>query len=326
MKLFLSWSGGLSGEVASALRDWLPYVIQSVRPFLSSGGDISKGERWGDVLTEELKDAQYGIVCVTPGNFNKPWLNFEAGVLSKFIDQSAVSPFLFRVDQSALMGGPLSQFQATVYSKDDVFSLVCSINKRLGRMQVDSEVLRCEFDTWWPNLKKRLDDIDKTLQEETRTYYQWLYTPEDFAEFEGKADYGSVWVITHSVFERAIKEDVRKIVNEKARNGVKYKYFLPASIEVDPDLRKLKEMVGSNQVKTFDLEVFDTQAVTDYVIFDVDDADVGRPLRMFLKYPFNGLGQFWIKVDEESARHFKTRFQTLWDSQPMSVATSASQQ
>ena len=53
MKVFISWSGENSHKVATALHDWLPYIIQAVKPFMSSG-DILKGERWTDVLAREL--------------------------------------------------------------------------------------------------------------------------------------------------------------------------------------------------------------------------------------------------------------------------------
>ena len=81
MKVFLSWSGDVSQQVAIALHKWLPYVLQRVKPFLSSS-DISAGENWVDLLAEELQNTNYGIICVTPYNIRKPWINFEAGALS----------------------------------------------------------------------------------------------------------------------------------------------------------------------------------------------------------------------------------------------------
>lgn len=314
MKVFLSWSGELSQKVAYALHKWIPYVLQPVRPFLS-GGDISKGERWGDVLAEQLKDAEFGIICVTPYNVYKPWMNFEAGVLSKFIDQTAVAPFLFGVDQSVLLKTPLSQFQSTVYGAEDVFRLISSINRKLGPLQVDQEVLRRTFDVWWEDLRKALDSIGTVSQGVTRTEYKWLLTSDDFIN-ELTADCKSVWVVTLDIFKRAIKENVRAIIENKLRSGVKYTYFFR---ETDDNVQELQNIAGSSQgnlaCKIFKPDIFDRYAVTDYVLFNADP-DMGGALRVLFKLPFEDHEcEYWVKVDELWANNFKTRFGNLLNQQ-----------
>jgi TIR domain len=114
MKVFLSWSGTRSKFIAEALRWWLPRVIQSVRPWMSDE-DISAGSRWLSNVSSELSEAKLGIICVTPENKNNPWLLFEAGALSKVIDQAHVCPFLIDLTPGQL-AGPLSQFQANQVS------------------------------------------------------------------------------------------------------------------------------------------------------------------------------------------------------------------
>ena len=182
MKIFLSWHGTMSYTVAIALRDWLPKVIQAVKPFIS--GDIEKGGRWGDAVAKELNETAYGIICLTPYNLKAPWMNFEAGAISKAVHESAVSPFLFRIERSKIEG-PLQQFQLTEYERNDVFKLLFSINGKLPvEEQLTTKLLTEEFEMWWPTLQKQLDVISEVQSDETETGYQWLCTEKIWPIFK----------------------------------------------------------------------------------------------------------------------------------------------
>ena len=77
MKVFISWSGEKSNKIANILREWIPCVIQSIKPYVSSK-DIDKGARWSTDIAKELEDSHFGIICITKSNINAPWINIEA--------------------------------------------------------------------------------------------------------------------------------------------------------------------------------------------------------------------------------------------------------
>jgi hypothetical protein len=133
--------------------------MQSLVPYVSSE-DIDKGARWSTDIAKELEDSRYGIICVTRENMEAPWVNFEAGALSKVFDKSFVTPFLFDLKRSDVQG-PLLQFQSTICDKDDVLKLLKSINNRSGETEkLKEEKLLRAFEVWWPQLEKDLTAID----------------------------------------------------------------------------------------------------------------------------------------------------------------------
>lgn len=155
--VFISWSGKASRAVAEALRDWLPSVIQAVDPWLSSE-DIEKGARWSSEISGRLKETRIGIICLAPGNLEAPWVLFEAGALSKTVEDAFVCPYLFHVDQAEVKG-PLAQFQLTKAEKEDTRKLLTTINRALGDSALKDEQLKKVFEKWWPDLEKQLRAI-----------------------------------------------------------------------------------------------------------------------------------------------------------------------
>jgi hypothetical protein len=129
-----------------------------------SSEDIDKGTRWSTDIAKELEESKFGILCVTQTNLEAPWINFEAGALSKTIEKTNVAPFLFAIKRSEVQG-PLLQFQSTVYEKDDVYKLMVSINARLiDHDRLDEAPLRKSFEVWWPELQRQLDALAEQTQ------------------------------------------------------------------------------------------------------------------------------------------------------------------
>lgn len=160
MKIFLSWSGSLSHEVAKALDSWLPQVMNALQPWLSSQ-DIEKGARWFEEIGETLSTTDFGILCLTQTNISAPWILFEAGALSKSLGQARVCPLLINIKNSDLQG-PLAQFNTAGISKEEIFRLIESINARLPEesRRTESQIFEA-FEVWWPRLEAKLADAIK---------------------------------------------------------------------------------------------------------------------------------------------------------------------
>lgn len=161
MKVFISWSGNKSHRVALVFREWLPSVIQSLEPYVSSE-DIDKGARWSSDIAKELENSSFGILCVTKENLNAPWLSFEAGALSKTMDKSFVTPFLFDIKRSEV-NGPILQFQSTVFDKEDIKKLLQTLNRACGESGITEAMLEKAFEVWYPALEKELKNLHDVL-------------------------------------------------------------------------------------------------------------------------------------------------------------------
>lgn len=159
MKVFLSWSGDRSRQVAETLRVWLGDVLPFLRPWMSAE-DIEKGARWANDLSEQLKDTHLGVICLTRENLQAPWILYEAGALSKAIETSRVCTYLLDL-RPAELTGPWVQFQTTSATKDDTLRLLRTLNNALGESARTAEQLERTFARWWPDLESRLQAVAK---------------------------------------------------------------------------------------------------------------------------------------------------------------------
>ena len=153
MEVFISWSGRRSRAVASALREYLPHVLQHVHPWMSEH-DIHAGVRWGPELSLRLEECNFGVIVLTPENQTAPWLLFEAGALSKSIAKSRVVPYLVGIDQSGV-ASPLSQFQAVEADRSGTASLLTSIDEASSD-PMTAERVETYLEKWWSDLEVRI--------------------------------------------------------------------------------------------------------------------------------------------------------------------------
>ena len=157
MEVFISWSGERSNKIAVELETWLRFISDSIKPFVSSQ-DISAGKLWRQDVAKHLQNSDLGIICVTKENFEKPWLLFEAGALSKEMDASSVVPLFLGIEPSDLSGNPLADYQGTRHSEDSIRKLVFDINDKLDN-KIESAVLEKRFNLSYTELKEKIDHI-----------------------------------------------------------------------------------------------------------------------------------------------------------------------
>lgn len=104
----------------------------------------------------ELETCNFGIICVTRANMASQWLCFEAGAISKVVEAARVAPLAIDLDRATDVSGPLSLFQVTTRSKEEIGKLLLSINASAENPLAPDAVNKA-LTMWWPELEKAWD-------------------------------------------------------------------------------------------------------------------------------------------------------------------------
>lgn len=116
---------------------------------------MKKEAIWNADISKELEQSKMGIFIYTKENLDSQWMLFEAGAISKTIDNTKVCPILFGLDNSDFKG-PLTQFQTSQFNKTDFKKLVRSINNSQTEHKLDDRVFDDVFEMWWPKLESKI--------------------------------------------------------------------------------------------------------------------------------------------------------------------------
>ena len=148
IRVFVSWSGKESKRVAKRIKELLPGIVPNVKAFFSP--EIRPGEEWARRISEVINQSQFALLCVTRGNLDSQWLNFEAGALWKASRGTPVCPLLLDLPVGKLRG-PLKLFQAKRFRKGE-FRDICEDLAKKTRMNPDQ--VGINFNAIWPKLEK----------------------------------------------------------------------------------------------------------------------------------------------------------------------------
>jgi hypothetical protein len=255
MKIFISWSGDLSKNLAEIFRQWIPSVIQAAKPYYTPD-DITKGTRWATEIAKELEASKICIICLTKDNLQSPWIMFETGSIAKNIDKSKICPILFNVEPSDIEG-PLVQFQAAKFSKTEIKKVLKMINNELGENALTPDVLDSVFDMWWPKLDEQIKiELSKPLPKDKRK--------------EGQRS------------DRDMLEEVLSLTREYSLNRMRrddrdVNIHPKAIYELIRGLEKLLERINIQENRELALEFTNLFRPLDYII---NEADLNMPRSM----------------------------------------------
>ena len=175
-KVFLSWSGCLSKNIASACKDFLEEIFGENSTFVSFR-DIPMGANWAKKLSEELEKDNCGIIFLTPENIEAPWLFFEAGALSAKKDANVV-PVFFGVERNNFQDNPLFLQQSVVMTrskllnvktnkKEDLHIILKMVNDKLGK-PISKKAMNKKLNNKWEAFRKTLNNIGKEYIPKTK--------------------------------------------------------------------------------------------------------------------------------------------------------------
>ena len=165
MNLFICWSGKQSRLVALAVHDWVQDILPAIRPWMSEQ-DLEPGHKWLEKLEEVLTVSDAAVVCLTRDNLHSTWIHFEAGVLTRALQQRArICPYLFELSPSEVKQ-PLAQYQCTDSSRAGTLNLARTLNKLLpADQQRPGNRLETAFGLYWESLQKKLKAATPTGQD-----------------------------------------------------------------------------------------------------------------------------------------------------------------
>jgi hypothetical protein len=240
MKVFISWSGALSQQIAELLSGWIQDVLQGAQTWISSA-DIDKGSLWFGEIANQLEDTSVGILCLTKDNLSAPWILFEAGALSKGLSKSRVCPLLVNLAQVDVKP-PLSVFNATMPRREDMLKLIKTINAQSGEKALEENRVQKAFDMWWSSFDSKFASIVSTFKPAQEPPQRSI---EDMIA-EILEVTRSIQKVTQEKLERAEAER-----RESMERAIRYELTLAEKArqeEIDMSRRRLASLVTSSTI------------------------------------------------------------------------------
>lgn len=158
MKVFISWSGN-SKATAYAIYKALPTLFDSADAWISI--ENRSGSMWLLEIDKRLSSTDFGIVCVSKANQHAPWINFEAGALSRRVDakRELMPVLLIDFDDHGDVEGPITGCQMKMATLEGFFEIMNDLNQCELGPKISECVLRARVEAAWPEIEKAVNDV-----------------------------------------------------------------------------------------------------------------------------------------------------------------------
>lgn len=175
-KIFISWSGRCSKEIAIALKDVLEkriFASTGLQCFVSTV-DIASGEDWWNKIQRELKVCKQGIICVTKENIKAPWIFFEAGAM--VARDVPVIPLLFHCNNKVLSSSPIKGKQCRDFGDQSQFlQMIYDINSKMDLLPIQRAQMDAIAKDAYGEIKNLLEPTLKELEQKNLFDEKYIY-------------------------------------------------------------------------------------------------------------------------------------------------------
>jgi len=175
MRLFISWSGDESREIACAIKATFEQSTFGIEDLcFVSDVDILSGSDWFAKIEDELATCRYGISIITRENMFKPWIYFEVGAL--IAKRVRVVPLIFGANVNLLRDTPLAGKQAVKFSDTEKFcKMIRDINRDLKLTNLNFDQLNSLATMAHSDLRRKLKPTLDRIQNEIGFSVNYVY-------------------------------------------------------------------------------------------------------------------------------------------------------
>ena len=148
--VFISFSGERSEQLGNWLVSWIQKLLPKVTVYFSNQYPSAGGGPFIDHIRDYMAEASVAVFCVTAGNMNSNWINYELGLASASpILKNSIRILTVGVKPSEL-SKPASLYYSAQFSKSEIEQFLTLIAERSDD---DVTSFKRKFKSKWPRME-----------------------------------------------------------------------------------------------------------------------------------------------------------------------------